>query len=184
MTRQERLIIIRDKARELFFHSNLHSCEALSRLVEWTLDEFSDVYLGRGNDDEEQFVDDLGMILTDRSEYVLWARDEDGLWVRDKGDSCFQAQFQDNGGDQVRHFWGYVMMSFNYGRILATNAVLRELFPPEKADALLGYRGIELGAALTWNVHDLSEVADWIRRWVCSNDCPSFTSVSGEEGED
>ncbi len=183
MTRQERLERIRDKARELFFQSNLHSCEALARLVGWTLDEFADVYLGRWNDDEEQFVDDLGMILTDRSEYVLWAREEDGLWVRDKGDSCFQAQFQD-GSDQARHFWGYVMMSFSYGRILGTDAILREAFPPEWADAKLGYRGVELGSALTWNVRDLSDVADWIRRWVCSYDCPQASGISGGERED
>ena len=145
---RDRCIRIRDKARELFGRPNVGNCESLAQLIEWAFDEFEDVYFGTFNNDEETFVEDFGLVLTERSEWVIFDRSEDqDLYLGFVSDSCFSWVYTD-GSNQVRHFWGYVMMGFQYGQRATTLATLREALPPEPEDAALGVVGNYIGSGL------------------------------------
>ena len=173
---------IRDKARDLFGRSDVGACESLAELIEWAFTEFHDVYFGTFNNDEETFVEDFGLVLTERSECVAWERGDDldlYLGYGYAADSCFYSTYQD-GSNQVRHFWGYVMQGFQYGKVLGKLTLIREAFPPELADAALGDIGVILGAGLDGIGTALDEVPGVIRTYLCdSQNC--FATGSGEE---
>ena len=187
---RDRCEAIRDKALELFGRPDVGDCESLAQLTEWALTEFKDVYLGSYNNDEETFVEDFTLVLTDRSEWVFTGkRTEDfDLYAQFgfAGDSCVRSVFKD-GSNQVRHFWGYVALSFQIGsKFLGCCATFRELFPPEPADQALGVIGAQIGAGLDGVGFDLEELADQIRLLLCNQEnCVVATgNEEEEEGED
>jgi hypothetical protein len=158
------------------------------QLIEYAFAEFRDIYFGRFNNDEETFVEDLGLVLTDVSEWVITGTRSADLdlylgWGY-AADSCFYRWFQD-GSNQVRHFWGYVLMGFQYGRLIGDIATLREWFPPEVEDVWLGNMGVKMGAGLDGLGISLEEVPGWIRHNLCDpSKCRGTLVVEEEEEEE
>lgn len=180
--RRERLIEIRDHARQLFNRANAGACCSLAELIRWYDNRYgpSIAFPDNPSFDAHDLVSDLGYILTEKSEWLL-DRDEDTdlyLGWGFAGDSCFRSLYQD-GSNQVRHFWAYVMVGYQYGWFGGGWGALRELFPPEGADYLLGVMGIRLGNAVLrdgdWPMADgganSADMADWIAENICDPEC-------------
>ncbi len=183
---RQRCLRIKDKAKELFGRSDVGDCESLAELVEWTQDEFHDVYFGLNND-EETFVEDLGLVLTERTEWGSSTRDDDTdlyLGFKFAKDRCFSAEYQD-GSNQVRHFWGYVMIGFNWGPNIASVAarIMEGSYSPNP-DVDLSDEAGKLGSRLDQVGVSLDEVATWIRDRLCKDDCFSGDSGIGEDEDD
>ena len=173
-SRRARLVEIRDKARELFSRPDAGACCSLVELIRWYDGEYgpSIVFPDAPTLDAHDLVRDLGYILTEKTKW-MFDRDEDTdlyLQFGYAGDSCFRSMYQD-GSNQVRHFWAYVMTGYQYGYLGGGYAALREFFPPEGSDYLLGIMGVRLGNEILREKHSTSEVADWISRYICDPEC-------------
>ena len=181
-TQRERAERIRDKARELFRRPHVGDCESLAQLVEWAQSEFHNDYFGLNND-EESFVEDFGLALTNVSECGFDRTEDIDLYAGYgfAGDTCFKMIFRDR-SNQVRHFWGYVLAGFQYGRMLGAIATVRE--GGEEADCELGEDGARLGAGLDALGVALDEVADWIRTNLCSRGNCFATAPNGDEEDE
>jgi len=110
--------------------------------------------------DRGQFVDDMLWLFTERRGPRLWET-HDNLDL-DFGQTGFKSIYQD-GGDQVRHFVGFL----GCGYYLGGDAALwfNELRPGGTftwADIFLGYRGLELGNRILLGLN-MENVGDWIR---------------------
>ena len=168
--RDRRLRDIKRMALELFSNEKITDCEALAQLVERVLKKYKNIYLG-WNNDEETFVEDLTLVLTERSEDGALSdrgarRDgTDAYFIgwNAAGDSGFKSAFRSRGGgNQVRHFWASVSLGFQMGRTVGLiTAAVRDL--DDAADRALGYAGTWVGAGLDDFGVSLEELADVIR---------------------
>jgi hypothetical protein len=165
--RDRRLVAIRNHASRLFDDDSITDCEALARLIEWMLEKYAGVYLGTFNNDEETFVEDLTLVLTDRSENGATSPRDDKYYIGYgyAVDSGFKAEYKD-GTNQVRHFWAFVSFGFQYGRAIGSAAAIEQESP---ADRALGLKGASIGAGLDGMGESLEGLAEAIREELCDN---------------
>lgn len=175
--RRERVERIRDHALELFARDDICDCKALAELVQYAINDNTPSMAASSPGPDytaSDLVGDLALVLTERTESGLSTRTEDTdlyLGYGYAGDSCFRSIFQD-GSNQVRHFWGYVMLGVSLGYAAGSYiCLIREISILEYADYNLGVAGLTLGHKLGWaqltGDTDLDFVSDWIKKYVC-----------------
>lgn len=170
---------IGEQARVLFGNAAISDCEALAQLVEWTLQHFSGTY-GTDETNVTTFVEDIGLILTERDKWLIKPREEDKdlyLGYPFAGDSGFKKEYRD-GSNQVRHFWGFLMAGYHHGMVPVLD-FLTYIGEESEADKSLGYKGILTGAVLGGIGLQLKDLPQWIRQHLC--EAKSAREVTAEE---
>nr|MBS0019744.1 RHS repeat-associated core domain-containing protein [Gammaproteobacteria bacterium] len=156
----------------------ISSVEALARVVDYTAQFHVDEGSILDKEDEETFIDDLGIVLAGRTGQFL---KRTGLPIVNLGDVGFREKYREPQfpkSPQTRHFIGSVMAGYYWSRVLSSGAVvLAELYPwlqsqPEAtwADVQLGIAGSKLGVLLRDDIVmervSILEAGDWIRKEV------------------
>ena len=104
-------------------------------------------YIGRGllgNNQEEEFVEDMAKILAGVGEWPGF-QTSDGTQVTHFDDSGFRTEFQD-GSNQVQHFAAAVQAGYQYGEL---GYIAHRLYRPDSPqDTALNDMAIKLGLSL------------------------------------
>ncbi|MFH1421104.1 MAG: RHS repeat-associated core domain-containing protein, partial [Planctomycetota bacterium] len=170
---RSRLSAIKAKARDL---SNLVSqckisdCEALALMAEFVAKYHTNKGIF-GTDDETSFINDMTKVLSGISGRFGTADEEYYVGYDAFHDSCFKDKYRD-GSNQVRHFTGYILLGWYYGRITGTLFNWRRELALSGPDVALGNKGITLGIRLAWGLLglDIDDVGNWIREELCKKD--------------
>ena len=152
---EERLAMVRG--------GQLCSCHAMADIWGWA----TRFYLGRFNNDEESYVEDVTFILAGVNEWCT-SIDADRVGARDFTDSGFKPEFQD-GSNQVQHFCGGVMAGFQYGH---WGGLLHRIVRPDSdEDTALNDQSCGMGAGLDGIGTSMEEVKTKIEKYECARSC-------------